>query len=84
MKPMRAVNMKFEEVLRMETWVVPGPRERAFVKRAHIMALKRRLRRKNICEEAGQFVNSEKGKAQGEDVDHAEDLSCMRATYSSD
>ena len=44
--------MKFEEVLRMETWVVPGPRERALVKSAHIMALKRRLRRKNICEEA--------------------------------
>lgn len=49
MKPIKAVNMKFEDVLRMETWVVPGPRERALVKRAHIMALKRRLRRKKTC-----------------------------------
>ena len=36
------------EVLRMETWVVLGERERALVKRAHIMPLKRRLRAKKV------------------------------------
>jgi len=35
-RPRKAVSMKLEEVLRMETWVVEGERERAFVKRAHI------------------------------------------------
>ena len=36
------------EVLRMETCVVEGERERALVKRAHIMPLKRRLSAKKI------------------------------------
>jgi hypothetical protein len=38
--------MKFEEVLRMETWVVDVPRARALVKRVHIIALKMRLSEK--------------------------------------
>ena len=42
--------MKFEDVLRMETWVVDVPRARALVKRVHIIPLKIRLRAKNICE----------------------------------
>jgi hypothetical protein len=32
-----AVIMKFAEVLRMATWVVEGERERALVKRVHIL-----------------------------------------------
>ena len=41
--------MKFEEVLRMLTWVVEVPRARALVKSAHIMPLKMRFRPKKIC-----------------------------------
>lgn len=38
--------MKFEDVLRIDTWVVEVPRARALVKRVHIMPLKTRLRMK--------------------------------------
>ena len=40
---------KFDEVLMMETRVVEEARVRAAVKRAHIRALKARLRRKKVC-----------------------------------
>ena len=40
--------MKLEEVLMMETRVVEVARVRAVVKRAHINALKARLRRKKV------------------------------------
>ena len=42
------MSMKFEDVLIMETRVVEVARVRAVVKRAHIRALKARLRRKNV------------------------------------
>ncbi len=41
--------MKFDDVLRMLTWVVEVPRARALVKSVHIMPLKTRFRPKNIC-----------------------------------
>jgi hypothetical protein len=47
--PRRAVIMKLEEVLRMDTCVVDVPRARALVNRVHMMALNKRLRRKKIC-----------------------------------
>jgi len=47
-KPRKAVNMKLEEVLMMETRVVDVARVRAAVKRAHIRALKARFREKNV------------------------------------
>ncbi len=40
---------KLDEVLMMETRVVEEARVRAEVKRAHIRALKARLRRKKVC-----------------------------------
>lgn len=49
MNPSSAVIMKFDEVFRIETWVVEVPRARALVKRVHMMPLKIRLRPKNIC-----------------------------------
>lgn len=61
-KPSRAVSMKFEEVLRMETWVVEGERERAFVKRAHMMPLKRRLSAKKIWRMVCQRGSEETGR----------------------
>lgn len=55
--------MKFDEVFRMDTWVVEVPRARALVNRAHIMPLKIRFRPKKIClfarEPMGQVVSEE-------------------------
>ena len=49
MRPSKAVIRKLDEVLMMETRVVEEARVRAEVKRAHIRALKARLRRKKDC-----------------------------------
>ena len=58
-KPKQAVTRKFAEVLIKETRVVDECAVRARVKRAHMMALDRRLRRKKIPRNRGLRKASE-------------------------